>query len=131
MNIYIYCFALLSIVYGCNNKKTEEYNKDTNKELNLNEEDVDQTQISVSEFKKGADLINSNDCLACHKFDEKLVGPSYKEIAAKYTTKDTETLVNTIINGGSGNWGEIPMAAHSNLSKEDATAMVNYILSLK
>jgi cytochrome c len=127
MNIYIYAILLLGIIYGCNNKKTEQFNN----ELNLNEGEADQTQISVSDFKKGADLINNNDCLACHKFDEKLVGPSYKEIASKYSSKDIEKLTNTIINGGSGNWGEVPMAAHNNLSKEDATAMVNYILSLK
>ncbi|WP_026899051.1 c-type cytochrome [Daejeonella oryzae] len=82
---------------------------------------------------KGEVLISNSDCLGCHKVNEKLVGPSYMEVAAKYpaTEANKELLVSKIINGGSGVWGEIPMAAHPTISKEDAREMVNYIMSLK
>jgi cytochrome c len=81
-------------------------------------------------FQKGADLIAASDCLSCHKVDEKVVGPSYKEVAAKYAEKDVAMLVDKIIKGGQGNWGEIPMTPHPGVSDADATEMVNYILSL-
>lgn len=82
---------------------------------------------------KGAELISKSDCLTCHKVDMKVVGPSYKEVAAKYeaTGANIEMLALKIISGGSGHWGEVPMQAHPNVSKEDATEMVKYILSLK
>lgn len=79
----------------------------------------------------GYALITGSDCLSCHKDNEKLVGPSYAEVAAKYSEKDLELLADKIVNGGSGNWGQVPMAPHPNISKEDAKKMVEYILSLK
>ena len=79
----------------------------------------------------GYTLINGSDCLSCHKDSERLVGPSYAEIAEKYTEADTELLASKIIDGGSGVWGQIPMQAHPNISKEEAKQMVAYILSVK
>ena len=81
----------------------------------------------------GQMLISKSDCLTCHKFNEKLVGPAYMDVAAKYanTEANKEMLVKKIINGGSGVWGEVPMAPHPTISKEDAKEMVNYIMSLK
>ena len=83
--------------------------------------------------KDGKALIAGSDCLACHKEKEKLVGPAYADVAKKYenNTKNVKMLAEKIIAGGQGNWGEIPMAAHPNVSQEDAEAMVNYILSIK
>lgn len=68
----------------------------------------------------GYALITGSDCLSCHKDTEKLVGPSYAEVAAKYSEKDLEVLADRIVKGGSGNWGQVPMAPHPNISKEDA-----------
>lgn len=85
----------------------------------------------AAEFKKGADLIAASDCLACHKVEEKLVGPTYKEVAAKYTADDEALLVKKIIEGGTGTWGQVPMTPHPAVTKEDAAEMVKYILSLK
>lgn len=79
----------------------------------------------------GAALIKKSDCTSCHSADQKLVGPSYKEIAAKYTAKDAEMLAGKIIEGGSGVWGSTPMSPHPTMSKEDAAKMVEYILTLK
>jgi len=83
-------------------------------------------------FDKGKTLISKSDCLACHKDDAKLVGPAYIDVAKKYeaTPKNVDYLVNKIIKGGAGAWGEIPMSPHPNLSTADSREMVNYILSL-
>ena len=82
---------------------------------------------------RGQTLISKSDCVICHNVEEKLVGPSYREVAAKYpaTEATKELLVEKIRKGGSGVWGEIAMAAHPNISKEDVREMVNYIMSLR
>ena len=80
---------------------------------------------------EGLALIKGADCLGCHKEDAKLVGPSYQDVANKYTEADVEMLADKIINGGKGNWGEVPMSPHAGMSKENAKKMVEYILTLK
>lgn len=82
---------------------------------------------------KGKELIEGQDCKTCHQIETKLVGPAYKDVAKKYdsTAAVIDTLSGKIIKGGSGNWGEIPMAPHPTISKDDAKEMVKYILSLK
>lgn len=86
-----------------------------------------------SDLKNGEALITKSDCFACHKINEKLLGPSYKDVANKYgnTKANVDLLVNKIKTGGSGVWGAIPMSPHPALSDDDAKAMVHYILSLK
>lgn len=79
----------------------------------------------------GATLIERSDCRSCHQTEGKMIGPSYAEIAGKYSEKDVDLLADKIINGGSGVWGEVPMAAHPGITKEDAKSMVSYILTLK
>ncbi|AZA76158.1 cytochrome C [Chryseobacterium sp. G0186] len=80
---------------------------------------------------EGLKLIEGTDCLTCHKVDSKLIGPSYQEVAKKYTDADLDMLAQKIIEGGKGNWGDIPMTPHDGLSKDNAKLMVKYILSLK
>jgi cytochrome c len=80
---------------------------------------------------RAVELIAGSDCLTCHKVRDKLIGPSYEEIAKKYTSKDIDTLASKIIKGGSGNFGSVPMTAHPSIPKEDAKEMVKYILSIK
>jgi cytochrome c len=85
------------------------------------------------DYKKGLALIGKSDCLACHKVAERIIGPSYTEVAERYAGKPgiEDSLANKVIRGGSGNWGEQMMTPHPNLSKEDAVSMVKYILLLK
>jgi len=86
------------------------------------------------DYQKGVDLLGKNDCLTCHKIDEKLNGPSYRDVANKYASSpDTiiSYLAGKIITGGKGTWGEVYMTPHAGLSKEDAEAMVKYIMLLK
>ncbi|MEX0290282.1 MAG: ThuA domain-containing protein [Flavobacteriaceae bacterium] len=80
----------------------------------------------------GKNLINASDCMACHKEKDKSIGPSYQDIAEKYGSNSgaPEMLANKIINGGGGNWGEVPMAAHPDITTTEAKQMVEYILSL-
>lgn len=88
-------------------------------------------EVSGDKNLAGYALINASDCLSCHKDAGKLVGPSYQDIAAKYSVAEREKLADAIINGSTGKWGEVPMVAHPNLQKEDVLKMVDYILSVK
>lgn len=89
---------------------------------------------SNPDYQKGLELVAKSDCLTCHKVDEKVTGPSYRDVANKYAgTSDTVVsyLAGKIISGGSGVWGDVMMTPHPALSKEDAEAMARYILLLK
>lgn len=81
--------------------------------------------------ERGKALINESDCFACHQEKNKLVGPTYADIAKKYKEADIPKLVDKIIAGGSGTWGDIPMTPHTGMPDSDAEAMVRYILSIK
>jgi cytochrome c len=87
---------------------------------------------SNPDYDKGLTLVSKLDCLTCHKVDEKVTGPAYGDISKKYANdpKAVEYLSEKVIKGGSGNWGNIPMAAHPQVSKADAELMVKYILLL-
>ncbi len=89
--------------------------------------------VAVGNFEKGKTLISKSDCLACHKLDQKIVGPAYQDVAKKYEANDKNLayLSNKIIKGGAGAWGDIPMSAHPSLSPADAKEMAKYILSLR
>ncbi len=86
------------------------------------------------DYQKGLALIAKNDCLTCHKVDEKLIGPPYRDVANKYAgMSDTivHHLATKIIDGGAGVWGEVAMTPHPAISVPDAETMVKYILLLK
>lgn len=87
---------------------------------------------SNPDYQKGLELIAKSDCLTCHKVSEKLIGPAYKEVAAKYenTEENVTMLAGKIIKGGQGVWGQIPMTPHPQLAESDAKQMVKYILLL-
>jgi len=89
--------------------------------------------IADSVYEHGAKLITENDCLTCHKINEKSFGPSYNEISSRYPFSEgaTENLAHSIMHGSKGLWGTNAMTPHSNLRYEDAKAMARYILSLK
>ena len=85
------------------------------------------------DYQKGLALVGKSDCLTCHKVDEKNIGPSYRDVAAKYenTDENVKMLAGKIIKGGGGVWGAIPMTPHPALSQEDAEALAKYVLLLK
>ena len=78
-------------------------------------------------------LARKNDCLGCHAVATKLVGPAYKDVAAKYAGQpDAQaSLVQSIRNGSVGKWGELPMPAHPKLSEADAKKLAAWVLGLK
>lgn len=88
---------------------------------------------TAKELEEGKNLMATLDCMACHKLDTKLIGPHYQEIAKKYPATETNynLLSQKIIKGGSGVWGNIPMAPHASLKADDAKKLVKYILSIK
>ena len=79
-----------------------------------------------------ADLAKQKNCLACHAVDKKLVGPSYKDIAAKYKAdKNAQaTLVKKVREGGVGVWGQIPMPANPQVNEQEAQTLVKWVLSM-
>lgn len=95
---------------------------------------VTDPNASNPDYEKGLDLVGKYQCITCHKVDEKLTGPAYREVANKYAGADdakiTE-LAKKIIAGGSGVWGEVPMTPHPNVTEDEAKTMVKYILLLK
>lgn len=78
-------------------------------------------------------LATSKNCMACHAVDKKLVGPSYKDVAAKYAgQKDAvDKLAAKIIKGGSGVWGPIPMPPNAQVNEADAKKLATWVLTQK
>ncbi|MBL0353124.1 MAG: c-type cytochrome [Candidatus Dechloromonas phosphoritropha] len=81
---------------------------------------------------EGADLAKAKNCMACHAIDKKLVGPAYKDVAAKYKgdPKAQEMLAVKIKAGGKGVWGQIPMPPN-NVTPEEASKLAAWVLSQK
>lgn len=77
--------------------------------------------------------MKKSDCFTCHTVKTKLVGPAYKDVAKKYRNdpKAVEKLVLKVKNGGSGNWGQIPMSGHPNLKDDQIKAFVQWVLAQK
>ncbi|WP_435688202.1 family 16 glycoside hydrolase [Paraglaciecola sp.] len=99
----------------------------------IQQEQPEMIQTPQEEVHPGLSLIQNSDCAACHNADVKTVGPSYTAIANRYGSLDDnlQALSQKIIQGGAGNWGDVPMTPHSALSDEDAKGMLDYIFSLK
>jgi cytochrome c len=78
-------------------------------------------------------LAREKNCLACHAVDNKLVGPGYKEVAAKYKGDKSaeDKLAQKIMKGGSGVWGQIPMPANPQVSAAEAKTLAKWVLSMK
>lgn len=80
-----------------------------------------------------ADLAQKKNCLACHAADKKVIGPSYKDVAAKYGgQKDAaDKLAQKILKGGSGVWGAVPMPANPQVSDAEAKTLAAWVLGAK
>jgi cytochrome c len=78
-------------------------------------------------------LAQSSGCMTCHSVDRKVIGPGYKEIAAKYRNdKGAEAnLVKKVKAGGSGVWGSTPMPPNAHVKEDDIKAIVTWILTIK
>jgi cytochrome c len=80
-----------------------------------------------------ADLAKAKNCMACHAIDKKLVGPSYKDVAAKYKDDKgaVDKLASKIRAGGVGVWGQVPMPANTQVSEAEAKTLASWVLSQK
>ncbi|BBD77998.1 c-type cytochrome [Hydrogenophilus thermoluteolus] len=76
-------------------------------------------------------LAKAKGCMACHAIDKKLVGPSYKDVAKKYTEADVPKLVEKVKKGGAGVWGPVPMPPHPQVAEADIEKIVRWVLTLK
>jgi len=76
------------------------------------------------------EIASKNSCMGCHAMDKKVVGPSYKDIAAKYKGQPdaVDKLAKKVKAGGGGVWGAVPMPANSRISDADAKTIVQWIL---
>ena len=79
------------------------------------------------------DLAKKHACTACHAVDKKVVGPSFKEVAAKYkgNAKAEALLVEKVKKGGTGTWGQVPMPPNASVPDADVKALVKWVLSIK
>ncbi len=105
-------------------KNTEEYV--------ANPSGTSDTPADVDQIARGAALVKESDCNTCHHKTNTIIGPSHTAVSEKYdfTEANVKLLADKIINGGSGVWGPIPMAAHTDIKQDEAEAMARYVLSL-
>jgi len=122
----VFLTVVLTVIFSCSKNENSD-----NKDLTTSEPEP-APKVVTDPIAEGQSLIEGSDCLGCHKLDEKMIGPSYKEVAEKYenTPENLEMLADKILKGSSGVWGDVPMPAHG-FSKENAKFMAQYILSLK
>jgi cytochrome c len=125
------CFAIL--LTACSNKTTSGARPLVQK-VDLGKKGQEKDISDHPDYKKGFALFAQSDCFTCHKRTESFVGPPLSLVAAKYSSYPDSIvshLAGRVISGGGGVWGSIPMVPHADLSKEDASAMIKYILLLK
>ena len=91
------------------------------------------TAVVATPALANEDLARKNACTACHAVDKKLVGPSYKDVAAKYRDdKAAEAkLAEKVKKGGVGVWGQVPMPPNAAVKDEDVKTLVKWILGIK
>lgn len=80
-----------------------------------------------------ADLAKAKNCMACHSVNNKIVGPAFKDVAAKYAGQKgaEDKLVQKVMKGGGGVWGAVPMPANTQVSEAEAHTLVKWIMTLK
>lgn len=99
--------------------------------------DAKATETSITDnpdYKAGLELVAKSDCFTCHKVDEAMTGPTYRDVANKYASEGpgiVPKLAEKVIKGGTGVWGTAIMLPHAGLAQADAEAMVKYVLLLK
>ncbi len=89
--------------------------------------------LTSTPARASADLAQKKNCMACHAMDKKVIGPAYKEVAAKYAgQKDAaDQLAAKIVKGGAGVWGAVPMPANPQVSDAEAKALAGWVLTAK
>ena len=132
MKKYLALFPLIIFMAACGGNSSENATTE-NKDSAVAEAPAANDISANPDYQKGLALVAKSNCLTCHKVDEKLIGPAYKDVANKYAGNDTAVthLAHKVIAGGSGVWGSVAMTPHPDISEADAEQMVKYILLLK
>lgn len=122
-------FSVVVTLLACSGGNDQKTESETSAPAAAPAEDLS----SNPDYQKGLEITAKSDCFTCHKIDEKNIGPAWRDVANKYAGSDTAVnyLAHKIIHGGSGVWGEVPMAPHPNMSEEDAKTVARYVLLLK
>ena len=115
--------AIAGVMSSCGGGDKKEEKKETATEQPASE--------TLSE--KAMAIIGKSDCATCHKIDEKVTGPAWRDVAKKYAGVDTavQYLAGKIISGGGGVWGQVMMAPHPGMSMDEAKTLAEYVMSLK
>ena len=129
MKKYLVAIALLVFIGACSSNNANDKKTESTATAAAPANDLS----SNPDYQKGVELIAKSDCLTCHKTDTKIIGPAYKDVAAKYenTEANVNMLASKILKGGTGVWGQIPMTPHAALSEADAKALAKYVLLLR
>ncbi len=90
------------------------------------------TSVSAPAWADQA-LATSKNCMACHATDKKLVGPAFKDVAAKYASDKSaaDKLATKIQKGGAGVWGPVPMPANTQVNDAEAKKLAAWVLTIK
>ena len=87
--------------------------------------------LAAVDAARAQSIANQNACMGCHAVDRKLVGPAYKDVAAKYKgdAGAEARLIKKVREGGMGNWGQIPMPANPKVSDADLKTVIEWVLA--
>ena len=123
----VFMIAMLAVLAACGGggEKKEETKKEDKPAV---------ADITTNpDYQKGIEIVAGSDCKSCHMIEEKNIGPAWRDVANKYADSANAVayLSHKIINGGSGVWGQVPMAAHPTMSQGDAETLAKYVLLLK
>lgn len=125
--------AIALVFIACGSSGTEK--KEAAKEESKTETPAAPSISDDPVYQEGLALVAKpeNLCLTCHKVDEKLTGPAYRDVANKYenTPENVKMLTEKVLKGGSGVWGDVAMVPAPGLNAADAEKMVKYILLLR
>lgn len=134
MKKILFTSAVMLALVACGGAGTE--NKDLTKEETKQETEATPPAPSDNpDYEKGLALVAQPEhlCLTCHKIDEKVIGPAYRDVANKYepTEANIKMLAEKIVKGGAGVWSDVAMPPNAAVTIEEAEQMVKYILLLK
>lgn len=89
------------------------------------------TAVTAADIANAQAIYKANACISCHSAERKVIGPAYRDIAAKYKNDaGAQAHLEKVVRvGGSGVWGAIPMPSHPRMSDADIKTVVNWILA--
>lgn len=89
--------------------------------------------LSSGQAMASADMAKAKNCMACHAVASKIVGPAFKDVAAKYAGQKgaEDMLAERIVKGGKGVWGAIAMPANTQVSPAEAKTLAKWVLTVK